>query len=476
MAKAFWSDLESESGSVFSAQDKALFAEVFNPNLSDRREEGDHFAPPDPSFEYLEHLRSLVEQERDVRKQRKEHFLSSKFLPSSPGPMFPSSWISSFEISCEAAAAAAGNLQLRPDYEAQAAMFEQALREATPAFDRSSEDGLRFRVYKLGSLEVRTTQEHNGTEVIGSVFSVRQSPAAPGDRRRVQETEKVTKVTEYVESCKGTADGVSRRSYVVLETEEGNLIVTERRIGGAVVWEENPDDLEDRNSLAKFIRSCSCSVTKKALVTVEDLESSKAAKGSAFGASNSGCKHYAQAIYNQARGCPGRVDSGFGSRGAWSKGRAAKDVKKVHRKETRRSELLARRAAAKQAAEVKSVVAGPGRKVIDPIIVGTWDDWTYGEPMTFDEESSSYVVDLEVGPEERESFQILCDGDWDLCLHPDHKNASSQNTVCGPDHEGHGKNWSIGFHEEASEGSIFRISLKVSSSGYAEKVEWEQVA
>mmetsp|Transcript_80881 Transcript_80881/g.237743 ORF Transcript_80881/g.237743 Transcript_80881/m.237743 type:complete len:1312 (+) Transcript_80881:71-4006(+) len=479
MSKAFWSELENDSSSIFSVNDKALFREVFNPSLSDRREEGEQFAPPDPSFEYIERLRCLVEQEREVRRQRKEHFLSSKFMANNPGPLFPSAWLDSFEISREAGLAAlpqGSQLQPRPDYQAQAAMFEHALKEASPVFDRSTEDGLCFRVYKFGSLEVRTTQERDGSEVIGAVFSIKRATDATGARQRVQENEKVTKVAEYVESYKDAADEVSRRSYVVLETEEGNVIVTEKRADGTISWEENPDDLEDRNSLAKFIRSCGCSPTKKALVTVKDMETFKKEKGTSFGTSTSGCKHYAQAAFNHARGCIGRIDSGFGSKGSWHKDKAAKDVKKETRKETRRSDMLARRAAAKQAAAVKSARSSTGRKVIDPIIVGTWDDWKYGEPMVFDEQSSSYIVELEVGPEGRESFQVLCDGDWDLCLHPDEDDASPRNALCGPDSDGHGKNWTIGSTEEAPEGSVFRVVLRVSASGCAEKVEWERMA
>jgi len=480
MSKAFWSELESNSSSIFNAKDKALFREVFNPNLSDRREEGDLFAPPEPSFEYLERLRVLVQQEREVRQQRKEHFLSTKFVASEPGPLFPSSWLASFEISRQAVLPprTASNLQPRPDYEAQAAVFQQALRDATPAFDRSTEDGLRFRVYKVGSLEIRTTQEHDGCEAIGAVFSVRRAPEGSESRKGVQESEKVTKVTEYIEgSGEGATDEESRRSYIVLETEKGNVLVTEKRADGTIAWQENPDDLEDRSSLAKFVRSCPCSPQKKAQVTVKDMLAFKDEKGTSFGTSTSGRKHYAQAAYNRARGCIGRIDSGFGSKCCWRKGKVAEDAKKEFRKETRRSEMMAaRRAAAKRVADEKSTSERAGHKVIDPIIVGTWDDWTFGEPMIFDEESSSYIVDLEVGPDECESFQILSDADWDLCLHPDKDNASPRNSLCGPDGGGHGKNWTIGLHEEARVGSVFRISLKVSASGLAEKVHWEQVA
>merc|ERR1719482_2188705 len=42
----FWSSLESDS-KIFKDEDRSLLREVFNPKLTDRRAEGDLFAPPD---------------------------------------------------------------------------------------------------------------------------------------------------------------------------------------------------------------------------------------------------------------------------------------------------------------------------------------------------------------------------------------------------------------------------------------------
>merc|ERR1719479_280136 len=76
----------------------------------------------------------------------------------------------------------------------------------------------------------------------------------------IRSSEKVTKVTEYVERPRhNTQLGPnSHHSFVVLETEQGNKIITERLMDGTVTWEENPTDLEDRNSLAKVVRSADC--------------------------------------------------------------------------------------------------------------------------------------------------------------------------------------------------------------------------
>merc|ERR1719359_437004 len=105
-------------------------------------------------------------------------------------------------------------LQLRTDYVEEA---EQVLKSTAPTFHKNTEDGTSFRIYKVGTVEVRTTQEYDGTEVVGAVFSVRtQAPQLPrGAVRCAAGREKISKATEYVQ--KVGADDV--KYYVVLETE-----------------------------------------------------------------------------------------------------------------------------------------------------------------------------------------------------------------------------------------------------------------
>merc|ERR1719464_2260981 len=189
----------------------------------------------------------------------------------------------------------------------------------------------------MGSLEVRTTQEHDGEEVVGAVFSIRASAQTSEGRKRMNESEKIIKVSEYVRTDYASL-GACRRSYIVLETESGGAVVTEKLSDGTVVWEENPEDLQDRNSLARFIRSGDCSFTKKSTVTVGEMDSFRKAKSAELRASNSGCKRYAQCMFSAARGFPDRFVSGFGSRSGWRRGKEAKLVQKEVRKATRRSD------------------------------------------------------------------------------------------------------------------------------------------
>merc|ERR1712190_677111 len=159
----------------------------------------------------------------------------------------------------------------------EAQVLEQVLKSATPTFDKKTEDETRFRIYKLGSLEVRTTQEPDGKEFVGVVYSVQASDKKPS---RILDSERVVKVTEYVEQA--------RRFYVVLETEQGTAVVTEKLANGNVTWKENPVDLEGRNSLAKVTRTADY---RCASITIRALKCHKIECTSS--------KHYAQGVYSR---------------------------------------------------------------------------------------------------------------------------------------------------------------------------------
>mmetsp|Transcript_35688 Transcript_35688/g.81090 ORF Transcript_35688/g.81090 Transcript_35688/m.81090 type:complete len:282 (-) Transcript_35688:113-958(-) len=172
ISKAFWANISDEEPSQFSEEDKNLLKRIFNPALSDRRHEGDLFVPPDTSFSYVQKLRSLVKEEEAMVQRRKEHFCSKEFSAEEPGALFPASWASTVKLLCEDEKKD-GELQARPDYKAQAQLLEQSLKAMAPIFDKVAEDGARFRIYKFGSLDVRTIQEQSGEEALGAVFSVR---------------------------------------------------------------------------------------------------------------------------------------------------------------------------------------------------------------------------------------------------------------------------------------------------------------
>lgn len=292
---AFWSSLES---AAFKDDDAALLKAVFNPCLSDRRAEGDRFAPPDASYSHVAKLRSLVKEEAAVRQRRQAAFCSKDFVMSDPGILFPMSWTPT--IACgkvpgaTSDSRAVGALIERPEYEAQAArMLSGILKTTVPLFDKKTEDGMFFRVYRVGSLEVRTTQEHGSEETVCAIFSMRDSQApfesAP-QGEKIHQQAKIKKATEYVES---TATG--RGYYVVFQTEKGHRIRTERLADGRVTWEENPANLEDRNSLAKILRSKGCDKG----TTVRDIQKRANDASHDESVSHSVCKLWARSTYNR---------------------------------------------------------------------------------------------------------------------------------------------------------------------------------
>merc|ERR1711924_258359 len=97
LGNTFWSSING-SCQAFQDEDWQLLCDIFNPLLSDRRAEGDRFVPPDAAHSNVSKLRSLIGNEEWVRLQRKEFFCSKKFMMENPGPLFPSSWTSSFKV------------------------------------------------------------------------------------------------------------------------------------------------------------------------------------------------------------------------------------------------------------------------------------------------------------------------------------------------------------------------------------------
>merc|ERR1712217_682514 len=167
----------------------------------------------DISKEYVQRLRALVQEETAMQEQRMDHFFSKEFEQDNAGPLFPLSWTSNMEISHEGKCRP--QLHPRQDF-AQAHMLEDALESVVPDFDKVTEDGSRFSIYRIGSLEVRTIAEHDSEPVIGAVFSVH---AATEDKQAISEQEEVVKATEYVERA-----GLDFQVYLVLETDQKNKL------------------------------------------------------------------------------------------------------------------------------------------------------------------------------------------------------------------------------------------------------------
>jgi len=325
--EAFWTNVAVGSETVFNEEDVSLLRAVFNPHLSDRREDGDKFVPPDTTFRHVLSLRQLVEEEAKARQRRKEHFCSKAFVVGDAGPLFPSSWTSSFEITRgQVLQRVPGGADVLPEhykpYTDALPLSARNYSSTSPIFDKTTEDGTRFRIYRCSGLEVRTTQEHEGKEAIGVVFAVSASMQASMNGKKrpaVGEDEKVAKVTEYVESAASNLQPLSRNFYVVVETVKGNVLVTEMLENGTVVLEANPEALPDRNSRARIVRSSDCRSAGACIRDVNACGDRDLPSGSSR-ASVADRKHYAQVAYGCAKGEPASINSGFSARtaGTWS--------------------------------------------------------------------------------------------------------------------------------------------------------------
>lgn len=241
----------------------------------------------------------------------------------SPGELFPSSWISGHEITrhkkgaqlrdLEAGSLQPGMLVPRYDYRSQATAFKHMLKISTPIFDKTVEDGTRFRIYRSGTIEVRTLQAYNEEEeTIQGVFAI-QAPnnkdaGSEGTKRRVRDQEKLVKVTLFVERDPLDTSSLSqkfmpsRRYYVVAQTDAHNTIVTEKLHDGTIILQENPAELQDRNSLAKTVWS----KAKQFSTTVADL---KLFQTKEMDGSNTSCKMYSYGAYDAVLGTTERDDS-----------------------------------------------------------------------------------------------------------------------------------------------------------------------
>merc|ERR1719210_2574997 len=265
ISAAFWMNLEDDVPSMFTEEDRLLLRQVFNPTLSDRQDEGDRFIPPDTSRDYVQRLRALVQEELSVTEQRMDLFFNKTFNSENAGPLFPMSWTSHVEISRdETAGKQCGQLHPRPDF-AQAHLLEDALESAAPIFEKVTEDGSRWSIYRIGSLEVRTITEPESEPVIGAVFSVHGTTEA--SKPAANEQERLVKATEYVEG-----QGLDFHVYVTFETENKHILVVEEAADGALKWEVNPVDLDDRVSLAKVLRTSDCSGTNMTLAHAQKCE------------------------------------------------------------------------------------------------------------------------------------------------------------------------------------------------------------
>eukprot|EP00930_Biecheleria_cincta_P040215 TRINITY_DN2756_c0_g4_i1.p1 TRINITY_DN2756_c0_g4~~TRINITY_DN2756_c0_g4_i1.p1 ORF type:complete len:1073 (+),score=231.60 TRINITY_DN2756_c0_g4_i1:41-3220(+) len=252
---------------------QAIMKRLFNPSMCDRTEEGHAFIPPDASVDYVSKLKNLVKEEERVLERRKTRFFDKSFLSENAGHEFPSDWTSRYRVEREGATGTTdkqlGLVQIVVDPAFEKILTTDILPAAAPEFNKVTEDGVWFRIYRIGSLEIRTTRDRSGQETVGAVFS-RRAPLwhlSYGKTKEVRNDERIVQAKVYIEAKDAedaqlvTSAAPSKYQwhfYIVLETEASNIIATERAPDGSIVWAVNPETLEDRNSLAKLLFTSDC--------------------------------------------------------------------------------------------------------------------------------------------------------------------------------------------------------------------------
>jgi len=107
-------------------------------------------------------------------------------------------------------------------------------------------------------------------------------------------------------------------------------------------------------------------------------------------------------------------------------------------------------------------------------VAGTWTDWSV-QKMQFDPLRHCHFSVFILGSSGWESFQLLVDGHWKLCIHPDRADATQfEKHVLCVDDQNHGKNWTLGQHklDKYSPGTQLEVRLIVAENGCADRVEW----
>mmetsp|Transcript_45441 Transcript_45441/g.81761 ORF Transcript_45441/g.81761 Transcript_45441/m.81761 type:complete len:902 (+) Transcript_45441:67-2772(+) len=310
LGRAFLKNLEDASFAGMKDEDVKLLKGLFNYTLADRMQEGDAFIPPDPNVQYVSKVRAILSEEKGTRERRARRFLDKSFVPGDAGREFPRSWTSRFQVERDGQKQAIapgkyGLVQVQVDAYFEQILLDEILPTAAPEFNGTTEDGMVFRIYRIGSLEVRTTQELGEAEKLGVVYSSREpswQQSSGKKAKELPEDELLVKAKLYVEAQGQELCTSSYRYYIVIETGSANCIVTERLSTGLTTWAVNPEDMEDRNSLARLLFTVNC----KAGVSVSDLKSIQAQPE---GASPADSKNYTQVVFQRL--------CGRGLRGKW---------------------------------------------------------------------------------------------------------------------------------------------------------------
>lgn len=308
LGRAFLQSLRARKYDELKPEHQEVLLKVFQSPQCDRTQEGDAFIVPDPNMEYTSKLRSHIHEENSLLERRKLHFCDKAFKVGNAGHDFPRSWTSRFQIEKDGlapkteASNKTGLVKVEIDKAYSASLVRDVLPTAAPEFQEKTEDGTCFRIYKIGSLEIRTTQERFAEEQIGVVYSSR-APTwnLAATSQELSEREKVVECKVFLEAAEGYVVGKQpHHLYMVCITANKNVIVTEKLANGSTFFLVNPKSLEDRNSLAKQLFKSDC--VEQA--TVKDVKTQQTNFNKTFeeGVSLSVRKQYVKSVFKQLTG------------------------------------------------------------------------------------------------------------------------------------------------------------------------------
>ena len=312
LGRAFLRSLRERDFEDLKPEYSELLLKVLASPQCDRTGEGDAFVPPDPNMEYTAKLRGQIHEEKSLLERRKLIFFDRGFKVGNPGTDFPRSWTSRFQIEKDGVAPKSevsnksGWSKVDFDDAFRKVLLSDILPTAAPEFKQTTEDGTVFRIYQIGSLEVRTTQENFGEEHVGVLFS-KSAPtwnlaSKAKSPQVVSDNEKIQDCKVYLEAAEGEthSNKQAHHFYMVCQTASKNLIVTEKLASGATTWVVNPANLEDRNSLAKLLFTADCleQTTIRSLKTIQGNMSRTAPAG----VNLSTRKQYVKSVFKQATG------------------------------------------------------------------------------------------------------------------------------------------------------------------------------
>merc|ERR1740139_220578 len=303
--REFWATLESQA-SMFSDDSQDLLKAVFDSSLCDRKGEGELFMPPPTTS--ADKLRALVEAEANVRQNRKSFFLSPAFSPEGGNfgsGIFPSSWKPTVELS-KAWRNEKQSLKPRTELQGQTAMLTELIADAEPTFNKFTEDGLRWLIYRFGALEIRAIQEPGRNLEIGAVFSTigtGNDKFSNISSQDVKHSEKIASVKMCIEKAPGTCK-LQSQYFVVATTETGKRVLVEKRGDGTLNWVDEPKNVDDRIAVAKMVEYHS-TCTRGATIAHMRLHFSKdqaETENTVAVKSSSKSKRLAYAVYSAATG------------------------------------------------------------------------------------------------------------------------------------------------------------------------------